>query len=406
MTNLPVPETGEPARGRRRGRKLSEIDARVTGTHRLLVTILRDGYHRDGRTVRQLGDESNFVQGKISELLTGYRGKYPRWEITRCVAIAMGLPIAPLCRLWHAGAREARKTDKWIKGNDGANGDWRAPLPKSLEALHHVHGGTYRAYARVFLQPDVADRVVDQALTVVWARIQVVFAGASAVGNVWAVLRERVMAWADLSTAHGVAASRTLSVRWRRDDLSPVPGLADVPGLPGVFGVLGVPDAMDAEDAPGAEGGRGLPGVAGLPGLAELPGILSRPGGLPDIPDLPEVPGLAELPGLPNGSTPAHAGHHRDADVPPGLPGLNEPAGVRDEFVRLTEQTDLFRAICGLAPRHADVLILRCVLRRSALKTSAVLGTDLGMVGLWGQQALQQLEQVPHFRTPTGGMTT
>ncbi|WP_166027041.1 sigma-70 family RNA polymerase sigma factor [Streptomyces chilikensis] len=333
MNRPPVPEGDEPAKAPRRGRRPSEVDPRVVGTHLVLLSVLRDRHQRDGRTVEQLGRDCNFVKSKISELLRGYGGKYPRWEITKAVAAAMDLPLAPLCRLWLAGAREARKKEKWIEGNAGVEDDLRAPMPRALEGLRELHGATYRAYAGVFLRPDAADGVVEQALTVVWARMDVAFSSASVAGHVWTVLRELVMAWADPSTAHGVAASRTVSVRWGRD--------------------------------------------------------------LPDLPDLPDLQGLPDLADLASTSR------------LPRLPGLGDDLpDPRDPFGRLTEQTDLFRAMRELAPRHADVLILRYVLRRSAEETADVLGTDPGMVGLWDRQAQEHLEQAPHFRTTTGGMTT
>jgi hypothetical protein len=197
----------------RPGPKLGAVDYRVVGTHRTWLLALRERYRDGAHTIGELSEVSCYARSRISELLRGSGGRYPRWEITQAVATAMRMPVAPLRRLWREGALEAGKKPDWVKRNKGAEEDPEATLPLPLQGLRRLHGDTYLSYAEIFLPLEAAAAVVERTFHILWARQHAVFSSEHAARPAWVAMREQVRERADEQVALHLAALRTMSVQ-------------------------------------------------------------------------------------------------------------------------------------------------------------------------------------------------
>ncbi len=177
----------------RRGRPPAPISPAAGPLHRAWLESVRSVHRTSGLTLDELVDLSGYSKTRISELLRG-NGYYPAWEITFSVIRALGIPAAPMCRLWAAAAREADKGPDWIRHciEQVAHEAERPPLP--YQVFTDTMYEPYLAYARAWLLTDRRARgVVAEANDILWLRWDEATASANLNRYAWRLLRSRVM---------------------------------------------------------------------------------------------------------------------------------------------------------------------------------------------------------------------
>jgi DNA-directed RNA polymerase specialized sigma24 family protein len=188
----PPPDTGG-----RRGRKPAPICETAGLSHRAWLEPVRSSVFSSGLTLDDLVGRSGYSKTRISELLRG-NGYYPAWEITFSVVRALGLPVPPVCRLWTAAAREARKGPGWIEQcMQQVVLEPEAP-PVAHQAFTDAMRAAYTEYARVFLLTDHRARwVVAETFDILWLCWNEAATSSDIRRYAWRLLRSRVMARAD-----------------------------------------------------------------------------------------------------------------------------------------------------------------------------------------------------------------
>ncbi|MER5766286.1 helix-turn-helix domain-containing protein [Streptomyces sp. NPDC001985] len=193
----PQPPAIQPSEGSpgRPGRKLGPIVDGVGAAHRAWLEALRARLAASGMTVSDLAQRAGWSKSKVSELLRG-AGLYPRWEITHNLLPVLGIPAAPMRRLWAAAALEAHKKQDWVQACIEkvvvATGP-RTP-PVNHLAFTEFNGATYTAYARTFLRNRTeADRAVTETFDLLWLRWDEALASSDVQSFAWPILRRSVM---------------------------------------------------------------------------------------------------------------------------------------------------------------------------------------------------------------------
>lgn len=229
MSAQPAPQGAHPQRP---GRKLGPIAEGTKPAHRAWLEHLRGAYHDSGLTFIQLEKEANWPRSKISELLRAI-GRYPRWQITRDLLIALRLSepeLADIRAQWVRAAREADKRLNWIhkalaKERENSLRGQRPPLDYlAFRDTHHVH---YTAYAATFLRrAGEARRSVDEVfylLLILWPDA---LASARPQQYAWKLLRQTVMERAPRCDGHPALAEAAFDTRAQRDAADPLAQIA------------------------------------------------------------------------------------------------------------------------------------------------------------------------------------
>ncbi|MDI1455237.1 sigma factor-like helix-turn-helix DNA-binding protein [Streptomyces sp. ATE26] len=183
----------------RRGRPLGPIAAHVSSAHRAWLGPVREAYVAaalsSGLTMSRLGEALYISKPKISELLSGKL--YPRWELLFDVAVALGVSVWPLYRLWRQAALETEnKSRAWIEKSSSARGTMmatRATPPMELSAFREITEGGYRLYAGVFLT-GCCDAALEETYDQLWLSWDQALASHDTRRYAFTVLRTAVMA--------------------------------------------------------------------------------------------------------------------------------------------------------------------------------------------------------------------
>ncbi|MEV5783752.1 XRE family transcriptional regulator [Streptomyces sp. NPDC048448] len=248
-TPLPpaIPEQPSAERARR-GRKAEPVSKDAGPCHRAWLGQVRSGVSSRGYTYDQLAGLTGYSKTSISTLLRGVE-YYPSWEITYSVVHVLGLPVWPLRRLWTAGAREADKPQAWIEERIHAV---RPLVPEQPPVAHQAFTEAmrepYAAYARAFLHPQRAGRIVSETFDILWLGWDDAVASPNVRRHAWRLLRSRVLLRA-LNHSDGrpdlrLAAFSTISQSRIKD---PAARFAEISELAAFFDLLGTlpPDQLD-----------------------------------------------------------------------------------------------------------------------------------------------------------------
>jgi DNA-directed RNA polymerase specialized sigma24 family protein len=199
----PLPGAGEAVATRRPGRPgrpLGPIAAHVSSAHRAWLGPVREAYQAatlsSGLTMSRLGETLYISKPKISELLSGKL--YPRWELLYDVAVALGISVWPLYRLWrHAALETENKSRSWVEKSSAARGTMtatRATPPMDLSAFREITEGGYRLYAGVFLLAGYCDAALEETYDQLWLSWDQALASHDTRRYAFTVLRTAVMA--------------------------------------------------------------------------------------------------------------------------------------------------------------------------------------------------------------------
>ncbi|MFH8796525.1 sigma-70 family RNA polymerase sigma factor [Streptomyces sp. NPDC017941] len=224
MSAQPPPKGARP----RPGRKLGPIAEGTKPAHRAWLESLRDAYYDSGLTFSQLQKEANRPRSKISELLRAV-GRYPRWEITRDLLVALRLPDPALTRIraqWVRAAQEADKRISWIhkalskeRGNDVL---FSRPSLDYL-AFRDTYRTRYLAYAATFLRrPGEARQSVEDALFLLLILWQDALASERPEQLAWKLLRQTVMERTPHYDGHPALAEAALLTRAQSQATDPI----------------------------------------------------------------------------------------------------------------------------------------------------------------------------------------
>ncbi|QHY99241.1 hypothetical protein SSPS47_29475 [Streptomyces sp. S4.7] len=167
---LTPPPAGSSRRRGRPGRPLGQITPDCGSAHRAWLEPLRETYLASGMTMSQLGSRIPLSKSKVSELMSGRM--YPRWEILYAFAVVLGLPDAPLYRLWRQAALETQNRSKnWVDGSSAgvkvATTSASAP-PMDHGAFRYLTEGGYRLYTSVFLPDERRELVITDTFDQLW----------------------------------------------------------------------------------------------------------------------------------------------------------------------------------------------------------------------------------------------
>ncbi|MFD9862104.1 sigma-70 RNA polymerase sigma factor region 4 domain-containing protein [Streptomyces alboflavus] len=234
MSAQPAPKG---ARHRRPGRKLGPIAEGTKPAHRAWLEHLRGAYHDSGLTFMQLEKEANWPRSKISELLRAI-GRYPRWQITRDLLVALRLPdpaLADIRAQWVRAAQEADKRLNWIHkalAKERENGLLGQRPPLDFLAFRDIHRTNYFAYAATFQRRSgEAKRSVSDVfhlLLILWPDA---LASERPEQYAWRLLRQTVMERAPHCDGHPALAEAAFDTRAQRDAADPLTRIAKTLGL-------------------------------------------------------------------------------------------------------------------------------------------------------------------------------
>ncbi|WP_243878246.1 sigma factor-like helix-turn-helix DNA-binding protein [Streptomyces sp. SUK 48] len=144
----------------------------------------------------RLGEALYISKPKISELLSGKL--YPRWELLYDIAVALGISVWPLYRLWRQAALQTEnKSRAWVEKSSAARGTMtatRATPPMDLSAFREITEGGYRLYAGVFLLTGYCDAALEETYDQLWLSWGHALASHDTRRYAFTVLRTAVMA--------------------------------------------------------------------------------------------------------------------------------------------------------------------------------------------------------------------
>ncbi|MET9483289.1 sigma-70 family RNA polymerase sigma factor [Streptomyces sp. NPDC006638] len=142
----------------------------------------------------QLGNQLPLSKSKVSELMSGRM--YPRWEILYPLATALGMPYAPLFRLWRQAALETQnRSHTWVKGSSlGVTVTTPAPAPPLDHlAFRNLTEDGYHRYSEVFLPDERGDLAVIDTFDQLWLSWPRALSSPDARRFAWKILRATIM---------------------------------------------------------------------------------------------------------------------------------------------------------------------------------------------------------------------
>lgn len=190
---LPFLSTGSARRRGRPGRPLGPITPDCGSAHRAWLEPLRETYLASGLTMSQLGSRLPLSKSKVSELMSGRM--YPRWEILYPLALVLGMPYAPLYRLWAQAALETQnRSQAWVKGSAaGVTVTVSAPAPVEHRAFRKLTEDQYHRYANIFLPDDRGELAVTDTFDQLWLSWPRALSSPDVRRFAWRILRATVM---------------------------------------------------------------------------------------------------------------------------------------------------------------------------------------------------------------------